>query len=32
MTNDDVFELTFIFHNEAVQKKIVLLIEKRKEK
>ena len=32
LTNDDVMELlTFIFRSEAVQKKLNLLIEKRKE-
>lgn len=32
LTDDDVMELlTFIFHGEAVQKKLELLIEKRKE-
>ena len=32
LTDDDVMELlTFIFHSEAVQKKLNLLIEKRKE-
>ena len=32
LTDDDVMELlTFIFHGEAVQKKLNLLIEKRKE-
>ena len=32
LTDDDVMELlTFIFHGEAVQKKLDLLIEKRKE-
>ena len=32
LTNDDVMELlTFIFHSEAVQKKLNMLIEKRKE-
>ena len=32
LTNDDVMELlTFIFHSEAVQKKLDLLIENRKE-
>ena len=32
LTNDDVMELlTFIFHNEVVQKKLDLLIENRKE-
>ena len=32
LTEDDVMELlTFIFHNEAVQKKLDLLIENRKE-
>ena len=32
LTDDDVMELlTFIFHDEAVQKKLDLLIEKRKE-
>ena len=32
LTDDDVMELlTFIFHGEAVQKKLYLLIEKRKE-
>ena len=31
LTDDDVMELlTFIFHSEAVQKKLELLIEKRK--
>ena len=31
LTNDDVMELlTFIFHSEAVQKKLELLIENRK--
>ena len=33
LTDDDVMELlTFIFHSEAVQKKLNLLIENRKEK
>ena len=32
LTDDDVMELlTFIFHSEAVQKKLNMLIEKRKE-
>ena len=32
LTDDDVMELlTFIFHGEAVQKKLNMLIEKRKE-
>ena len=32
LTDDDVMELlTFIFHSEAVQKKLSMLIEKRKE-
>ena len=32
LTDDDVMELlTFIFHSEAVQKKLTLLIENRKE-
>lgn len=32
LTDDDVMELlTFIFYNEAVQKKLKMLIEKRKE-
>ena len=32
LTDDDVMELlTFIFHGEAVQKKLYMLIEKRKE-
>ena len=32
LTDDDVMELlTFIFHGEAVQKKLSMLIEKRKE-
>ena len=32
LTDDDVMELlTFIFHSEAVQKKLDLLIENRKE-
>ena len=32
LTDDDVMELlTFIFHNEAVQKKLDLLIENRRE-
>lgn len=33
LTDDDVMELlTFIFHSEAVQKKLTMLIENRKEK
>ncbi len=33
LTDDDVMELlTFIFHSEAVQKKLNMLIEKRKER
>ena len=33
LTDDDVMELlTFIFHSEAVQKKLSMLIENRKEK
>ena len=33
LTDDDVMELlTFIFHSETVQKKLNLLIEKRKRK
>ena len=32
LTDDDVMELlTFIFHSEAIQKKLNMLIEKRKE-
>lgn len=32
LTDDDVIELlTFIFHSEAVQKKLNMLIENRKE-
>ena len=32
LTDDDVMELlTFIFHSEAIQKKLDLLIENRKE-
>ena len=32
LTDDDVMELlTFVFHGEAVQKKLNMLIEKRKE-
>ena len=32
LTDDDVMELlTFVFHSEAVQKKLSMLIEKRKE-